>query len=70
MAENEKLGQKYQATLRIAKEYRVHTKEADDCLVQRETQHKWYTVATVAPDLTGRIQKIPGFPIMDISNHR
>ncbi|TRY54185.1 hypothetical protein DNTS_030457 [Danionella cerebrum] len=43
---------------------------ADDCLVQRVTQHKCYIVATVDRDLKRRIRKIPGVPIMFISNHR
>uniref|UniRef100_A0A8C8THC9 FCF1 rRNA processing protein n=1 Tax=Peromyscus maniculatus bairdii TaxID=230844 RepID=A0A8C8THC9_PERMB len=43
---------------------------ADDCLVQRVTQHKCYIVATVDRDLKRRIRKIPGVPIMYISNHR
>ena len=40
------------------------------CLVQRITQHKCYIVATVDRDLKQRIRKIPGVPIMYISNHR
>uniref|UniRef100_A0A2K5MH14 PIN domain-containing protein n=1 Tax=Cercocebus atys TaxID=9531 RepID=A0A2K5MH14_CERAT len=43
---------------------------ADDCLVQRVTQHKCYIVATVDWDLKRRIPKVPGVPIMYISNHR
>ncbi|KAL0609443.1 rRNA-processing protein FCF1-like protein [Plecturocebus cupreus] len=37
---------------------------ADDCLMQRVTQHKCYTVVTVDWDLKRRIHKIPGVPIM------
>ncbi|CAO2586933.1 rRNA-processing protein FCF1 homolog, partial [Lemmus lemmus] len=33
-------------------------------------QHKCYIVATVDRDLKRRIRKIPGVPIMYISNHR
>ena len=43
---------------------------ADDCLVQRVTQHKCYIVATVDRVLKRRIRKIPGVPIMYLSNHR
>uniref|UniRef100_A0A2K6T0J1 PIN domain-containing protein n=1 Tax=Saimiri boliviensis boliviensis TaxID=39432 RepID=A0A2K6T0J1_SAIBB len=66
MAEIEKLGQKYRVALRIAKNPRFEQLPcthkgtyADDCLLQRVTQHKCYIVAT-----------IPGVPIMYISNHR
>ncbi|XP_063296563.1 rRNA-processing protein FCF1 homolog isoform X2 [Pelobates fuscus] len=77
MAELEKLGQKYRVALRIAKDPTferlpcTHSGTyADDCLVQRVTQHKCYIVATVDRDLKRRIRKIPGVPIMYISNHR
>ena len=43
---------------------------ADDCLVNRVTQHKAYIVATCDKDLKRRIRKIPGVPIMFLSNHR
>ncbi|XP_057587543.1 rRNA-processing protein FCF1 homolog isoform X3 [Hippopotamus amphibius kiboko] len=76
MAEIEKLGQKYRVALRIAKDPRFERLPcthkgtyADDCLVQRVTQHKCYIVATVDRDLKRRIRKIPGVPIMYISNH-
>uniref|UniRef100_A0A2K6AVK5 PIN domain-containing protein n=1 Tax=Macaca nemestrina TaxID=9545 RepID=A0A2K6AVK5_MACNE len=36
----------------------------------RVTQHKCYIVATVDRDLKRRFRKIPGVPIMYISNHR
>ncbi|XP_078262997.1 rRNA-processing protein FCF1 homolog isoform X1 [Rhinoraja longicauda] len=77
MAEIEKLGQKYRVALRIAKDPRFERLPcthkgtyADDCLVQRVIQHKCYIVATVDRDLKRRIRKIPGVPIMYISNHR
>ncbi|KAL4843385.1 hypothetical protein H8958_011528 [Nasalis larvatus] len=77
MAEIEKLGQKYRVALRIAKDPRFERLPcthkgtyADDCLVQRVTQPKCYIVATVDRDLKRRIRKIPGVPIMYISNHR
>ncbi|MGH0158179.1 UNVERIFIED_CONTAM: hypothetical protein FKN15_063932 [Acipenser sinensis] len=77
MAEIEKLGKKYRVALRIAKDPRFERLPcthkgtyADDCLVQRVTQHKCYIIATVDRDLKRRIRKIPGVPIMYISNHR
>ncbi|CAO2594299.1 rRNA-processing protein FCF1 homolog [Lemmus lemmus] len=62
MAEIEKLGQKYRVALRIAKDPRFDRLPV--------TQHKCYIVATVDRDLKRRIRKIPGVPIMYISNHR
>eukprot|EP00256_Glycine_max_P058859 XP_014627184.1 rRNA-processing protein FCF1 homolog [Glycine max] len=43
---------------------------ADDCLVERVTQHKCYIVATCDRDLKRRIRKIPGVPIMYITKHK
>uniref|UniRef100_A0A667IBT1 rRNA-processing protein FCF1 homolog n=1 Tax=Lynx canadensis TaxID=61383 RepID=A0A667IBT1_LYNCA len=79
MAEIEKLGQKYRVALRITKDPRFERLPctykgtyADDCLVKRVTQHKCYIVATVDRDLKRRIriEKIPGVPIIYISNYR
>lgn len=77
LAELEKLGQKYKVALRIIKDprfERIHCLHkgtyADDCLVQRVTQHKCYIVATNDKDLKRRIRKIPGVPIMYVSQHR
>ncbi|KAG5885570.1 hypothetical protein JTB14_003768 [Gonioctena quinquepunctata] len=77
LAELEKLGQKYRVALRIIKDprfERIHCMHkgtyADDCLVQRVTQHKCYIVATNDKDLKRRIRKIPGVPIMYVSQHR
>lgn len=77
MAELEKLGRKYRVALRIVKDERferlpcLHAGTyADDCLVQRVTQHKCYIVATCDKDLKRRIRKIPGVPIMYMSQHR
>lgn len=39
---------------------------ADDCLVDRITQHKCYIVATCDKDLRRRIRKVPGIPLMYI----
>ncbi|KAK4753234.1 hypothetical protein SAY87_022032 [Trapa incisa] len=77
MAELEKLGDKYRVALRIAKDPRferlpcVHKGTyADDCLVERVTQHRCYIVATCDRDLKRRIRKIPGVPIMYITQHK
>ncbi|XP_021924847.1 rRNA-processing protein FCF1 homolog isoform X2 [Zootermopsis nevadensis] len=77
VGELEKLGQKYRVALKIIKDPRFERitclhkgTYADDCLVQRVTQHKCYIVATCDRDLKRRIRKIPGVPIMYISQHR
>ncbi|KAF4390237.1 hypothetical protein F8388_019892 [Cannabis sativa] len=77
MAELEKLGQKYRVALRIAKDPRferlpcIHRGTyADDCIVDRVTQHKCFIVATCDRDLKRRIRKIPGVPIMYITQHK
>jgi len=77
MAELEKLGSKYRIALKIVKDPRFERLPcfhkgtyADDCLVQRVTQHKCYIVATCDKDLKRRIRKIPGVPIMYIAQHR
>ncbi|BAF18781.1 uncharacterized protein [Oryza sativa Japonica Group] len=77
MAELEKLGQKYRVALRIAKDPRFQRLActhkgtyADDCIVERVTQHKCYIVATCDRDLKRRIRKVPGVPIMYITRHR
>ncbi|CAI2177580.1 19777_t:CDS:2 [Funneliformis geosporum] len=74
MAELEKLGPKYRIALRVARDPRFERLPcthkgtyADDCLVQR---HKCYIVATCDRDLKRRIRKIPGIPIMYISNRK
>ncbi|XP_049789156.1 rRNA-processing protein FCF1 homolog isoform X1 [Schistocerca nitens] len=77
VGELEKLGQKYRIALRIIKDprfERIHCMHkgtyADDCIVQRVTQHKCYIVATCDRDLKKRIRKIPGVPIMYVAQHR
>ncbi|XP_046388271.1 rRNA-processing protein FCF1 homolog [Ischnura elegans] len=77
MGELEKLGRKYKVALKIAKDPRYERLPcmhkgtyADDCIVQRVTQHKCYIVATCDKDLKRRIRKIPGVPIMYIAQHR
>ncbi|XP_014480713.1 PREDICTED: rRNA-processing protein FCF1 homolog [Dinoponera quadriceps] len=77
MGELEKLGQKYKLALKIIKDPRFERLTcmhrgtyADDCIVNRVTQHKCYIVATNDKDLKRRIRKIPGVPIMYVSQHR
>uniref|UniRef100_A0A131XQC2 rRNA-processing protein FCF1 homolog n=1 Tax=Hyalomma excavatum TaxID=257692 RepID=A0A131XQC2_9ACAR len=77
IGELEKLGSKYRVALRIAKDPRfvrlpcLHRGTyADDCLVERVTQHKCYIVATCDKDLKRRIRKVPGVPIMYIYQRR
>lgn len=77
MAELEKLGPKYHVALRVAKDPRFERLPcahkgtyADDCLVRRVIMHKCYIVATCDRDLRRRIRKIPGVPIMYITQHR
>ncbi|KAF1317078.1 Rrna-processing protein fcf1, partial [Globisporangium splendens] len=77
MAELEKLGHKYRVALRLAKDPRFERLPcthkgtyADDCLVQRVQQHRCYLVATCDRELKRRIRKVPGVPIMYISNRK
>jgi U3 small nucleolar RNA-associated protein 24 len=77
LAELEKLGPKYRIALRIAKDPRFKRLKcdhkgtyADDCLVDRVTQHRCFIVATCDKGLKQRIRKIPGVPIMGISQHK
>ncbi|CAH0714236.1 unnamed protein product, partial [Brenthis ino] len=77
LGELEKLGRKYRVALRIIKDPRIERLAclhkgtyADDCIVQRVTQHKCYIVATNDKDLKRRIRKIPGVPIMYVAQHK
>lgn len=77
MAELEKLGPKYRMALKVARDPRferipcIHKGTyADDCLVERVTQHRCYIVATCDKGLKNRIRKIPGVPIMYIAQHK
>jgi U3 small nucleolar RNA-associated protein 24 len=77
IAELEKLGKKYRLALRIAKDPRFKRLKcthsgtyADDCIVERVTQNRIFTVGTCDKDLKRRLRKIPGVPIMYISSHR
>lgn len=77
IAELEKFGKKYRLALRIAKDPRFMRLKcthkgtyADDCIVERATQHRIYIVATCDKDLKRRLRKVPGVPIMYISARR
>ncbi|KAK7792916.1 hypothetical protein R5R35_007994 [Gryllus longicercus] len=77
LGEIEKMGTKFSVALKIIKDPRFERIRclhkgtyADDCLVQRVTQHKCYIVATNDVDLKRRIRKIPGVPIMYVAKHR
>ncbi|KRZ16937.1 rRNA-processing protein FCF1 -like protein [Trichinella zimbabwensis] len=77
LGELEKMGTKFKLALRVIKDPRFERlvclhkgTYADDCIVQRVTEAKCYIVATCDKDLKRRIRKIPGVPIMYITNHR
>lgn len=77
LAELEKLGPKYRVALKIARDPRFEKLPcthqgtyADDCIVQRVTASKCYIVATNDRDLKRRIRKIPGVPIMYVTQHK
>ena len=77
LAELEKLGSHYRVALRIAKDARFERLPcmhkgtyADDCILNRVKQHKCYIIATCDRDLKRRIRKIPGVPIMFLSQRR
>ncbi|EYE93920.1 rRNA-processing FCF1 family protein [Aspergillus glaucus CBS 516.65] len=74
IAELEKLGPKYRLALRVAKDPRWTRLQcdhsgtyADDCIVDRISKHRIYTVGTNDKELTRRIRKIPGVPIMKVA---
>lgn len=78
MAELEKLGAKYRVALRMAKDPRFLRVKgyvekgtyADDDIVMMAKQHRCFIVATCDRDLKRRLRKIPGVPIMYISQHK
>ena len=77
MGELEKLGPKFRLALKIAKDPQFERipclhqgTYADDCLVNRVIQHKCYIVATCDRDLKRRIRKVPGVPIMYITQRK
>jgi U3 small nucleolar RNA-associated protein 24 len=77
IAELEKLGHKYRMAIRLTKDPRFvkltcdhKGTYADDCICNRVRQSRIFIVATCDKDLKRRIRKIPGVPIMFISNHK
>merc|ERR1711976_1064839 len=77
IGELEKMGRTFKVALKIAKDPRFQRLTcthkgtyADDCLVNRVLEHKCYIVATCDRDLKRRIRKIPGVPIMYLSQHK
>jgi len=77
MAELEKMGVKYRVALRVAKDPRFERLTcthkgtyADDCLVNRVTEHRCYIVATCDKDLRRRLRKVPGVPCMFITQRK
>lgn len=77
VAELEKLGPKYKLALKVAKDERwerlpcMHKGTyADDCIVDRVTAHRCFIVGTCDRGLKDRLRKIPGVPLMYITNHK
>ena len=76
IAELQKLGSKYRVALKLITDHferLVCTHRgtyADDCIVNRVTEHKCYIVGTCDKGLKRRIRKIPGVPIMYILQHQ
>ncbi|PAA70510.1 hypothetical protein BOX15_Mlig032850g1, partial [Macrostomum lignano] len=77
LAEMEKMGEKYRVALKILHDPRVRRLSclhkgtyADDCLVRRVTDHKFYIVATCDRDLRRRLRRVPGVPIMYVHARR
>ncbi|KAI0985261.1 hypothetical protein GJ496_011122 [Pomphorhynchus laevis] len=77
IGELQSLGRKYRMAIKIAKDSRFERLicshkgiYADDCLVQRVSEHKCYIMATCDKDLKRRVRKIPGVPIMYIKGHQ
>ena len=76
VAELQQLGAKYRLALRL-----IHDNferltcmhkgtYADDCITNRVIEHKCYIVGTCDKALKRRLRKIPGVPIMYISQHQ
>eukprot|EP01068_Selenidium_serpulae_P013889 Selendium_serpulae@DN6021_c1_g2_i2.p2 len=77
VGELEKMGHRFRLALRLVRDPRVQRLTcthkgtyADDCIVQRVTEAKCYIVATNDKDLKRRIRKIPGVPIMYVTQHK
>jgi U3 small nucleolar RNA-associated protein 24 len=78
MAELEKMGTKFRIALRMAKDprflrlpsYLPKGHYADDDIVEHVKTHRCYIVATCDRDLKRRLRKVPGVPIMYISQRK
>jgi U3 small nucleolar RNA-associated protein 24 len=78
MAELEKLGVKYRVALRLARDERFLRRPgyiekgtyADDDIMMMIKQHRCFIVATCDRELRRRIRKVPGVPIMYISQRK
>lgn len=78
LAELEKLGVKYRVALRLARDsrfvkmpgYLEKGTYADDDIVMMVKQHRCFIVATCDRELRRRLRKIPGVPIMYISQRK
>lgn len=78
MAELEKLGTKYRVALRLAKDprflrmpgYLEKGTYADDDIIMTVKQHRCFIVATCDKQLRQRLRKIPGVPIMYITQRK
>jgi len=77
LAELEKMGPRYKMGLKSAKDVRFQRLTclhkgtyADDCIIERVQQHKCYIVASCDKGVRNRVRKIPGVPIMYISNKK
>ena len=78
VGELEKLGPKYRVALRMAKDprfLRLPTKLDKGCYADEDIMayikaHRCYIVATCDKELKRKIRKVPGVPIMYISQHK
>ena len=77
IAELEKMGHRFRLALKLTKDPRfkkltcIHKGTyADDCIMNTIKQHRCYMVATNDKDLKRRIRKVPGVPIIFVSNHK
>eukprot|EP00923_Selenidium_pygospionis_P024811 GHVN01043570.1.p1 GENE.GHVN01043570.1~~GHVN01043570.1.p1 ORF type:complete len:208 (-),score=14.70 GHVN01043570.1:317-940(-) len=77
VGELEKMGHRFRLALRLVRDPRFKRLTcthkgtyADDCIAQRVTESKCYIVATNDKDLKRRIRKIPGVPIMYVTQHK
>ena len=68
---------RYRLALRIAKDPRIKRLTcthkgtyADDCLLDRVTQHRCYIVGTNDKELRNRVRKVPGVPIMGVAKRK